>query len=221
MTPVTMAAANSAPPSPTASHGPVETKNGRVGVASDRGACAMAPGVTGECNRPRPAVVVGVVAQDVAVDVTVCVVCGGRMRLLEFATTPKAVARAPLARGPGSTAATGGTAHAQLGSADARAELKCHQGSCARTSRRSARDQRLAVDADLRSRAAPVFSAVTHCRCLCTSLSFGAGLWLSARRPLPGRQRYPADRMPPLAAETQEWMALPPPSWEPQIFRNG
>jgi hypothetical protein len=29
-----------------------------------------------------------------AVDVTVCVVCGGRMRLLEFATTPKAVARA-------------------------------------------------------------------------------------------------------------------------------
>ena len=27
-------------------------------------------------------------------DVTVCVVCGGRMRLLEFATTPRAVARA-------------------------------------------------------------------------------------------------------------------------------
>ena len=29
-----------------------------------------------------------------AVDVTVCVVCAGRMRVLEFATTPKAVARA-------------------------------------------------------------------------------------------------------------------------------
>ena len=29
-----------------------------------------------------------------ALDVTVCVVCGGRMRLLEFATTAQAVARA-------------------------------------------------------------------------------------------------------------------------------
>jgi hypothetical protein len=28
-----------------------------------------------------------------AVDVTVCIVCGGRMRLLEFATTAQAVAR--------------------------------------------------------------------------------------------------------------------------------
>ena len=29
-----------------------------------------------------------------SVDVTVCVVCAGRMRVLEFATTPKAIARA-------------------------------------------------------------------------------------------------------------------------------
>jgi hypothetical protein len=42
-----------------------------------------------------------------AVDVTVCIVCGGRMRVSDFATTPKAIARALARAGLGSRAPPG------------------------------------------------------------------------------------------------------------------